>query len=1199
MLNKIGDERKNLLDCKKKTLEIKEKTYIVEKEVGRGASSICYLAESDGIKWIIKEFYPIQSAKREDTTFRVISDGNIDDFSKQQRLFNNALEQQGYIQKDNLNFFMEYSQDRSDDSYVIVNARDGQTLKSWVKSELCKIDEFDKGASLNYVMKCLHYLKAIANHLDIWYQSKGRIHFDIKPDNIYLLNNDGEIIVRIIDFDSMQTFVNLKCSLETKKDEMPYITEQYYGDEFRLAFRKKLEDNLNDSTWKQIDVYALGATLLYMLTGEEYVSQNTFNSDFKFFKHEEGLEKKINVVRQVLCQFISKCMAPFPNRYSDSKTVKFVIENIEGILKNKKWFDGFSEYRNDLVPSIVCEGVEFKGDKFQSPLEQVYDRYLENNDNKLQLVAESGMGKSYALRRLFINCALSNQCKKRFYYYPLRNCTAYSYAKNLLTNIISEYTYGSSEEPAVYFLDAYDEMDLANNKDLEFAANKVLTDINFAGIITSRYEIEALETPVLKCGNFKIKSNEMLNTIAKNSPWLSDGNALFFSPMMVVMAESVGKLDGYLVVKGAGPFVKKKIHESMIGRIVNDTVQINYAGELIWNYIHISILSQFINANDKLEAAINTLKNIKADNLDLLGNQTFFEKLTSKKIIGTNMYYNTFLEAMNCADEFDLYSLFSESRIWVDGVILPIAFDQMFEMFGCRYQQLESEGIRYRTLSDEDIDTYRSAVSSKYMELPYKKISISEYQEKHIDIFFKAISLIYELNSIDKKAKEKTIKDTVKLIMQSDLQLASVDKLSNLEKTIITLSGYKKQKTISFNKALFEKLLSRTSVTIQSHLLYIIFSWENIRFSNIQIKHIGMTMPDTSFSFCEFENCTIHIVVGEYENCIFRNLDASSILPEYIYDRNTVDDINYGYHINGNTLSLDKRRLYGLNNIEKLPEQYLKDVNVVYAYDFNYLDKKEYRIPQTVKKVYFVLFGKKNEVNTKIIIEGNTRIEHDQIDVIPYLDTSKSKLHHLESGVLYEKTDYGYLLNEISKGVNEIRFLPNMLYSFQGIIDNSQVGFDSKVKRVIMPDKCLDPGKLFKQEDALKSLAEHIFLDHLNISEIENLPKNYSFVCGCVVSIEEKEDNKEISVEYKLDDGNKLIYLPSYKYVHNALTEVIPYRKLKVVILADDINDIPKSVLHGLRKYIVDDLTELTDKEKLEVERQKKEWDNFFSAIQK
>ena len=59
------------------------------------------------------------------------------------------------------------------------------------------------------------------------------------------------------------------------------------------------------------------------------------------------------------------------------------------------------------------------------------------NKQSLLLVAECGMGKSTALRKLYLDAILFNQSKYRFVYYPLRECGSEKQAKNLEKDVFA------------------------------------------------------------------------------------------------------------------------------------------------------------------------------------------------------------------------------------------------------------------------------------------------------------------------------------------------------------------------------------------------------------------------------------------------------------------------------------------------------------------------------------------------------------------------------------------------------------------------------------------------------------------------------------------------------------------------------------------------------------------------------------------
>src|ERR1700741_1394357 len=125
---------------------------------------------------------------------------------------------------------------------------DGQTLASYIEKE--KKGPLDPVEALNICLQVTRALAAAARqHL---------VHRDLKPANLMLVDEDGERIVKVIDF-------GLAKSAKTEGDDSGTLTQAggFVGTP-HFASPEQLEERDIDI---RSDIYSLGVTLYYMLTG--------------------------------------------------------------------------------------------------------------------------------------------------------------------------------------------------------------------------------------------------------------------------------------------------------------------------------------------------------------------------------------------------------------------------------------------------------------------------------------------------------------------------------------------------------------------------------------------------------------------------------------------------------------------------------------------------------------------------------------------------------------------------------------------------------------------------------------------------------------------------------------------------------------------------------------------------------------------
>lgn len=611
------DNRCSLVLNTQEKICINGKEYLIKEEIGRGASCICYAATSceNGLNYILKEFYPLTCAKRNVDMKIVAKSGATEEFLQCKEKFENLYDNNLTIQKAHKNLFVEPNYELSGNGYIIMPARDLCTLSEWVSDNIPQ-DSANNTVIDGYLNNALNILHSIADQLEI-YQNNNIIHFDIKPDNIFVFKENNGYFARIIDFDSMMTFSEIEELLDKNQLLKLYSTANCYGEETRASFYAKLKDGFSEK-WKQLDVYPLGRLCTFILTGNKIPDIDDFTEDSSFLVSNKS--DTVNIRKYVFDRFIDKLTAGFGNRYSDAATVKFVVENLQTFMSCYGYFDNQLKYRKDIVPDLLCNKISYETKGALSPLENlIKSENIFENKQSLLLVAECGMGKSTALRKLYLDAILFNQSKYRFVYYPLRKCGSEEQAKNLEKNVFALSLIDKNN--TVVLLDAFDET-VSEEIDDGACREKLVAEINAicetnSVILTSRIEVKNLRSvKKVTCQPKDFSDSELLKRIQENSPWVKSLHGdMLANPLYVIMAEGVSHIDDYAQYEKA--FNKNRwnlIKEQLLGEIYEDEygkeqLKINYAGELIYNYYLLRILSQFTDNRDIRNAivAINAL----------------------------------------------------------------------------------------------------------------------------------------------------------------------------------------------------------------------------------------------------------------------------------------------------------------------------------------------------------------------------------------------------------------------------------------------------------------------------------------------------------------------------------------------------------------------------------------------------------------
>ena len=857
-------------------ISIKGTKYCIDSILGRGASSICYKAkEANSLdnKWfVVKEFYPLNLAIRtEDNNIYPLNDNaGRESWKNAQDRWGFSIEIQKKFPSNGLNNFMEIKE--SDDRYVVMWLREGITLREWVEKKYPQ-DKDDELES-QYIKQCLDILRDICACVE-WYQQNGQIHFDIKPDNIFLLKDNNEKwIVRLIDYDSLKSKEEFLELVQTQIKIPIYSTGAYYGEEVNSE-SDRWKRRVTEDSWKQIDVYAIGRVFCYMLTKSSQ-TENLDDLNFSWFSIENIPIKTTSIRREVLINFINRTCAIFGKRYYDAKTLKFIVENIQGLFNNYNYemFDGFNEYRVDLVPELIVEGQIYTPQKIgKSPLEMVFEDYVVGKNKNICLVAESGMGKSTALRKLFLTKILENQHKSRFYYYPLRKCRSVSDAKRLQRGVENLYNYCEFDDTKKYFLlDAFDEMN-QENKDLQKEIKCVLENgFKEANVIlTSRFEIDGIGYNCVKTGKLGIKHfDEQLNRIHKNSPWLQDaGNDIFCNPLYISMAENFEKIKNYIIHdKETGELAWNKIEKELVGEYSNGMLTVNYAGELIWNYIFATVLLKYVNTNQF------------SDVTKLMHNYVFWYMCAQVYIfIGDKAEgaIDLYEICLNIIGRVDNGNGECATNVYLLKELLK------YIVFGF----MRNNHIFY------DIVCGIASVHDQECKLP-------DYKKYIFGPVFECLGFSY--NKI-KEEGDICIGNIPKEIVKSYPNVFYLGGKEYAQKIEVQLSDFQKNNRFIVYKWIQEELMTHgeNEESVLRSLLRDMRQVSYLNISDISLRHFCFH----KVSNCHFYNCLIQVKSGEFSNCVFENLAQDSYLLEKINNNNQVDQIYGIWDESGNCVSSD------------------------------------------------------------------------------------------------------------------------------------------------------------------------------------------------------------------------------------------------------------------------------------------------------
>lgn len=284
--------------------------FIVGTVIGFGGFGITYKCYDTtlGITVAAKEFYPIGLVNRSpgQNKVGVLSGEKRVQYREQLKRF--LMEAQSVAQfgkaKDIVNIYDYFEENGT--AYIIMEYIDGILLKDYLEKQGAMPPE----VALSVIMPIIEAVKKI--------HSKGIIHRDISPDNIFITDEKS---IKVFDFGAALLNDTKEGMAGEKVIKVGYSAPEQYRDKSRQGF--------------YTDIYSVGAILYQMLTGRKPVesTEREYKDRLKS-PMELGVKLNSNVDRAVM-----EAMAVRPElRYQG-------IQQFEEALRNKR----VAEYPKDKI----------------------------------------------------------------------------------------------------------------------------------------------------------------------------------------------------------------------------------------------------------------------------------------------------------------------------------------------------------------------------------------------------------------------------------------------------------------------------------------------------------------------------------------------------------------------------------------------------------------------------------------------------------------------------------------------------------------------------------------------------------------------------------------------------------------------------------------------------------------------------------
>jgi len=215
--------------------------YRVDKVLGKGGFGITYLASDVNLnaKVAIKEYLPEQFAGR--TVDITVAPRSVDDEEFYEKGLENYLVEARTLATFRHPHIVRVARffEANNTAYMVLEYERGESLKAWWR----------KHADMSEV-DILLLLRPLLEGLVVVHES-GFLHRDIKPDNIYVRDTDGTLV--LLDFGAAR-----HTSVERTEDNN-FVTPGY----------GPIEQYVLGEQGPWTDIYALGATLYWMVSGRK------------------------------------------------------------------------------------------------------------------------------------------------------------------------------------------------------------------------------------------------------------------------------------------------------------------------------------------------------------------------------------------------------------------------------------------------------------------------------------------------------------------------------------------------------------------------------------------------------------------------------------------------------------------------------------------------------------------------------------------------------------------------------------------------------------------------------------------------------------------------------------------------------------------------------------------------------------------
>jgi len=262
-----------------------------------------------------------------------------------------------------------------DKYYYTMDYLEGLDLGKHVES----YPEVSRFPDLTYqILDGLNYLHA-----------NGIIHFDIKPENIFVVNNNNKPLVKILDFGLSEIKKHDKQN-QIIKGTLSYIAPEFFLDTAKIS--------------PKIDLYSLGITLIHVNKGSK--SENFSKLEGSEIIRAVNLEYERNI--ELLNEFKDKKIKSFISRLVEKNPGTRISSAIEAVRSLNDIFN--SDYKIPAIhhlESFLNNPKFILRDEIYKDLKAMHEMSAAENEGRtVFMTGITGSGKTKILDQLFLHLSL-------------------------------------------------------------------------------------------------------------------------------------------------------------------------------------------------------------------------------------------------------------------------------------------------------------------------------------------------------------------------------------------------------------------------------------------------------------------------------------------------------------------------------------------------------------------------------------------------------------------------------------------------------------------------------------------------------------------------------------------------------------------------------------------------------------------------